>query len=126
MNALMGLLKNKCPQCRQGDIFKKPFKPSNPNEVLEYCPVCNMKYEPEPGYFYGAMFISYIWTSFVCLAITALFMLVLKWSMMQSIIGLLVVVAISYIWVLRISRVMYLYLDRRYDPSKIPSKKNDN
>ena len=51
----------KCPHCQQGDIFKKGhfFSYSSMNE---HCPNCNHQFSIEPGYFYGAMYVSYILT----------------------------------------------------------------
>lgn len=62
MGKLSPALKEKCPRCSKGDLFvynhwlpfsKKPF------QMKKYCPECGLKYEKEPGYFYGSMFVSY-------------------------------------------------------------------
>lgn len=58
---LMAMLKHKCPKCRKGSMFK--YKNSQLNRNLfaanERCPHCGIKFEIEPGFFYGAMYISY-------------------------------------------------------------------
>ena len=54
--ALRGL----CPRCRKGKIFKRPFySPRSFDEMYELCPHCGLRYEIEPGYFIGAMYVSY-------------------------------------------------------------------
>lgn len=56
----MAMTKGLCPQCRQGKMFKYPiWKISKFAEMNENCPVCNLKFEVEPGFWYGAMFVSY-------------------------------------------------------------------
>lgn len=65
MNLLTGtkaysILKNKCPQCHEGDlfvnrnVFSKEFY-----KMHETCSVCSLKYERETGFYYGAMYVSY-------------------------------------------------------------------
>lgn len=57
---LMAMSKGLCPQCRQGKMFKYPiWKVSKFAEMNENCPVCGLKFEVEPGFWYGAMFVSY-------------------------------------------------------------------
>ena len=50
----------KCPRCRQGDLFEEPLSKFWKNRnMFKKCTVCNLSFEPEPGFYYGAMFISY-------------------------------------------------------------------
>ena len=81
----------------------------------EKCSHCDQKIEPEPGYYFGAMFISYIWTAWTCLAIVGFCMLVLGWGVEASFALLIFVSALSYFFIMRISRSMYIHLDVRYD-----------
>ncbi len=56
----MSLLKCKCPQCQSGKMFTHPFYDlKNFTNMNASCPVCNLKFEIEPGFFWGAMYISY-------------------------------------------------------------------
>ena len=68
MNKIIEVLINvfnlKCPRCHEGDLFTKPFKMSDPVSMPEKCPVCGQLYMPEPGFYYGSMFLSYIVTGF--------------------------------------------------------------
>jgi uncharacterized protein (DUF983 family) len=104
----------KCPKCRQGDLFLSPFNISKPIAMHEKCTNCNQDFEPEPGYYFGAMFISYIWTGWFCLFIVGIAMLIFGWSANQSIALLIGILVISYLWILRISRSMYIHLDVKY------------
>lgn len=50
---------SKCPKCRRGDVFSGTLYGLNFQETNERCSHCGMKFEVEPGYFYGAMYVSY-------------------------------------------------------------------
>ena len=54
-----GFLQAKCPRCRQGQVFNGATYALNTKKMNEICPVCKLKFEREPGYFYVAMFASY-------------------------------------------------------------------
>ena len=57
---LLAALEGKCPRCRKGDMFQYPlYKISKFHKVHDNCPHCGMQYEIEPGFFYGAMYVSY-------------------------------------------------------------------
>ncbi len=49
----------KCPKCRVGNIYANPMYSLSGQKMLTNCPHCRMTYEREPGYFYGAMYVSY-------------------------------------------------------------------
>ncbi len=108
----------KCPRCRQGDLFVKPFNPKDPLNMHKECSNCKLNLHPEPGYYYGAMFISYIWTGFLCLSIVGFCMLVLGWGANSAMAMLIFIMAVMFFFVMRVSRVMYIHLDVKYDPSK--------
>ena len=58
---LINILNNKCPNCHNGNIFKHSllhFNFSFP-KMNHKCDVCGTKFEKEPGFFFGAMFVSY-------------------------------------------------------------------
>ena len=52
---------NKCPSCLEGDYFihGTTINPSKFSKARETCDVCSHKFEKEPGFFYGAMYVSY-------------------------------------------------------------------
>ena len=61
---LWSTVTNKCPRCRQGDLFvsKNPYRLSNITEMNEHCPVCNQATEIEVGFYYGTGYVSYALT----------------------------------------------------------------
>ena len=53
-----GVFHQLCPRCRIGSIFRSSIFRGYPS-MRERCPVCQLKFEREQGYFLGAMYISY-------------------------------------------------------------------
>ncbi|MFZ9213933.1 MAG: DUF983 domain-containing protein [Sediminibacterium sp.] len=52
---------NKCPRCREGDIFKsqQAYKFKTNTDMHEQCPVCGQPTEIEVGFYYGTGYVSY-------------------------------------------------------------------
>ena len=62
-SGLKAAINARCPQCREGRLFKfKWWNLFNFAQMEEKCSACGMRYEVEPGFFYGAMYISYAFT----------------------------------------------------------------
>lgn len=59
-SAALALLQLRCPRCHEGKLFARPaWHLTRAYEMPARCPVCAQTYEPEPGFYYGAMFISF-------------------------------------------------------------------
>lgn len=57
---LYSIAKFKCPHCNEGDFFvSHPYNLSKVGDTHDNCPVCNRRYQREPGFYYGAMYVSY-------------------------------------------------------------------
>lgn len=56
----LALLAQKCPRCHTGPLFNHgTLHLSKLTDMPDACPVCGLRYEPEPGFYWGAMYISY-------------------------------------------------------------------
>ena len=107
----------RCPRCRLGELFPTAtFSFQQPFEMHKSCPRCGLNYWPEPGYYYGAMFLSYILFSFPCLFFVAGLHWGLGVGLKKSMLILCVVGAIGFIYVFRVSRSVWLSANTRYDP----------
>ncbi len=120
-NFVLNAFMKKCPRCQEGDLFSSPFEFSKPVAMPDHCPVCNQKYEPEPGFYYGSMFLSYIFSGFFFLGIMGLLLIVFKMSLNAAMGILLLVAALTYFFFLRMSRSIWINLMIKYDPN---AKKN--
>jgi uncharacterized protein (DUF983 family) len=114
---LSSLFGFRCPICRRGDLFPTgSFSFDKPFQQYEHCPKCGSSFFPEPGFYYGAMFISYIGSGFFCLGFVMLLHWVLGWSMLTSFLALLTVVALLFVWWFRFSRSLYFHIVTKYRP----------
>ena len=62
MQKCLSILLCKCPKCWKGHLFY-PIKNENIIskwfKMRDYCEICQLKYEIEVGFFYGAMYVAY-------------------------------------------------------------------
>lgn len=61
-SALYSILFMKCPHCHHGDLFgnANPYDIMKLSNMPKHCPVCNQAYYPQPGFYFGAMYVSYV------------------------------------------------------------------
>ena len=71
-SAWSAILDHKCPRCREGDIFMYSLRerPTKFIKTHKNCPHCDLAYEREPGFFFGAMYVSYALTMAIFLGST--------------------------------------------------------
>ncbi len=116
MSRITSILKMTCPRCRKGHLFIKPMKILHPLRMNKQCAVCSQRFEPEPGFYYGAMFISYIFIGFLSLAMVGLMVVYTDLSVELAILILLAFLGIIFIWNLRFSRSIWIHLMVKYNP----------
>ena len=51
---LAAIAEKRCPACLAGPMYQGTFT------MYEHCPVCGHRFMREPGYFQGAMYVSYV------------------------------------------------------------------
>ena len=104
MGVIIPFLRRRCPKCLKHKIFENIFK------MYEYCPECNFKYEREPGYYTGAMFINWFLVIFTTgpIWITMMFTGQPLWKIM-TITTILLILQTPFI--IQYSRIIWLYLD---------------
>ena len=117
MPAVAAILRQRCPRCRRGDIFRGSLF-RNWFAMYERCPVCNLKYEREQGYFIGAMYVSYALAIPPYLALVTIFWLVAHWRYEMALLAAVVVYLPFVPFVMRLSRVIWMYIDQTFDPEK--------
>jgi uncharacterized protein (DUF983 family) len=107
----MAIRRGRCPACRAGAIFAGGFS-MNPE-----CPECGLQFDREPGYFTGAMYISYALGVPIAaaVALTASFVFP-AWSF-ERVIGLAFAALVPLSpFLFRYSRILWIHFDRTVDP----------
>jgi len=103
-----------CPRCRKGAMFKKPGLFAFTYDMYDRCPECDVDYEPEPGFYYGAMFISYITTGFMLLSLSLSMVFLFKWSLTLTMTLLIILVILTHAYVFKVSRSIWLRFFVKY------------
>lgn len=106
------IIRAKCPRCRRGDVFIHPW-----HDFLRFhrtnkqCPVCSLRFEREPGFFFGAMYVSYAFVIGVMMAVSLILYFAFDdpdlWVYVLSM-GAVLLLLLPLIF--RYSRIIYLYL----------------
>lgn len=116
----------KCPRCRRGPMFNNsnPYsslKLSRIFDMPENCPVCGQKYDMEQGFWYGTGYVSYALAVAVSVAtFVAWYVLIgvsindnrVFWWLGTNTVALIVLQP----WLMRLSRVIYIYFFVKYNP----------
>jgi len=125
-SVLSSMLAGKCPRCRRGNIFKHSmFNLIKSSEVSTHCPHCGVKFEQEPGFFWGAMYFSYALN--VGISIITGFSMYFFFGDPELYVYLLVIIPLILVltpFMLRFSRLLMMYIAspyRKYQPN-IPKK----
>ncbi|MCC5920502.1 MAG: DUF983 domain-containing protein [Cyclobacteriaceae bacterium] len=102
-------------------MFKhSAFLPHKFDEMYEDCPVCDLHYEREPGFFFGAMYITY---SLNVAVLVTIFIILYNFlgnpELWVYIASVLSIVILFLPFVFRLSRAMYLHFfgGVKYDDS---------
>ncbi len=114
-------LLHKCPRCLKGDMFpdRNPYHLRNTARMHSHCPVCGLNYEPEPGYFYGAMYVSYAFTVAISVAVFLLYYVLMpQQGVLAFLVLLSIVLALLSPYTFRTSRAIWLNFFVRYQPSQ--------
>lgn len=115
---LLSIARQRCPRCHQGHAFRT-LATMHPS-----CPVCGHVFEREPGYFVGAMYVSYALAIPLYLALA----FGLRWALPGrsdlAVMALALPLFIPFAPILfRYSRVIWMHLDVTFDPGEKPARR---
>ena len=81
------------------------------------CNFCGQKYEPEPGFYYGAMFISYILTAWLFIIVGLGLAFGMGWTVTQTLIAVAVLTILIHNLIFRLSRSLWIHFFVKYKPN---------
>lgn len=118
-NIAYSVVFNKCPQCHRGKVLTyPPYQINKLLETEETCAHCQLKFEKEPGFFYGAMYVSYALTSGVFIVSYLLQLTLLELPVTQFAILMVSLLLLTFPLIARWSRVLWLNFFVPYNPLK--------
>lgn len=120
-NNFVGVLKLKCPKCREGDLFlnKSPYKIKDFFNMPDNCPKCGQDFQIETGFYLGAMYASYAITIAINVFVFASLTFLFDFNLMLFLIVDAFVLLISMPYVVTVSRSIWLSLNVKYDANAI-------
>ena len=112
ISALSAGLKGKCPKCRQGDMFTHSlFTLSKMSSMPRQCKTCGLQFEIEPGFYFGAMFVSYAFSVAILLGnMIVLYFVFSDPEIWVYITSVTITSALLYPLVFRYSRIIFLHV----------------
>jgi hypothetical protein len=82
----------------------------------DYCPTCGLRFNREPGYFLGAMYISYGLALVVIVALGAALWVATNWRLDRIAIWAVLLFLPLAPMLTFLSRVLWIYFDQKIDP----------
>jgi uncharacterized protein (DUF983 family) len=114
---LDAIIKQSCPNCRQGKMFKGLFR------MYHQCEHCGFNFDREQGYWTGAMFVSSFLPMILVGPVWVALLLTGQsfWLAFSVTIALLIVLTPL---IFRYSRVIWLHMDYSFDVKEAQPKDN--
>ena len=128
ISLIQSISENKCPKCRESQLFVAPI-----NNITKFtdmhnkCSNCGQSFIPEPGFYTGAMYVSYAIQVAVIVGVVVLTNLLnieagIGWYF-GWVIGLVIVLIP---WTYRLSRSIWIHIFVQYERKEATSIKNSN
>lgn len=117
IKSLYNILKNRCPNCHIGPVFadKSFFFSLGFPKMHSHCSHCHVKFEKEPGYFFGAMFVNYGLTVGEGISTYLLASLFFEEAFDQRIlVSIASVILLLTFFNIRFSRMLWMYALKNY------------
>ncbi len=127
---LYSILFNKCPRCHEGNLYDKNFWNSlgdllkgNYN-MPKKCSHCDLKYELEPGFWWGAMYIGYMFSSGALLITAGIAKIYFGLSVNQTMIAVILVSMLGFLYNARLARAVWINIYVAYREKIFNSNNN--
>jgi uncharacterized protein (DUF983 family) len=106
---ILPFFRARCPRCGKGNVFvNKVMSFKKFSDTLDECPKCQLKYEPETGFFVGAMY----WTYAVLVGLTVVLSIGLyQMDLFEEAVYIIPLIIVFLLpWVFRYGRLLMLYV----------------
>lgn len=115
---LNSILTGSCPKCQKESMYsdKNPLHLTKVLKMNDHCSHCGLKYQIEPSFFYGAMYVSYGLNVAVGIAAFIVSFMFFGATIEQSFLAIVITLIVLFPFVLRLSRNLYINMFVSYDP----------
>ena len=116
---LYSILTGTCPKCQNESMYldKNPLHLNKILKMHDNCSHCGLKYQIEPSFFYGAMYVSYGLNVAVGIAAFIISFIIFGYSLKVAFITIIIILMLLFPFVLRWSRNIYINMFVSYDPN---------
>ena len=113
------ILTGSCPKCQNENMYvdTNPYHLGKVLKMHENCSHCGLKYQIEPSFFYGAMYVSYAVNVAMGVATFIVAKVFIGLDLVQSFAAIIGSLVVLYPIVLRLSRNIYINLFVDYEPT---------
>jgi uncharacterized protein (DUF983 family) len=114
---LNSILTGSCPKCQNESMYldKNMLHLTKILKMNENCSHCGLKYQIEPSFFYGAMYVSYGLNVAIGIAAFIISYVIFNASLKVTFISIIASLILSFPLVLRLSRNIYINMFVSYD-----------
>jgi uncharacterized protein (DUF983 family) len=116
---LNSILTGSCPKCQNESMYedKNPLHLGKVLKMNENCSHCGLKYQIEPSFFYGAMYVSYGLNVAVGVAAFIISNVFIGLDLVNSFIAIIGTIVVAFPFVVRWARNIYINMFISYDPT---------
>ena len=114
---LYSILTGTCPKCHNESMYidSNPLHLSKVLKMHDHCGQCGFKYQIEPSFFYGAMYVSYGLNVALSIAVFVIAFFFLHSNLKTTLIAILLSNIVLFPFVLRWSRNIYINMFVSFD-----------
>lgn len=114
---LYSILTGSCPRCQKESMYldNNLFHLNKILKMNEHCSHCGLKYQLEPSFFYGAMYVSYGLNVAIGVAAFVIAFLLFKASIGVAFVAIVASIILMYPVVMRLSRSIYINMFVSYE-----------
>ena len=118
---LNSILTGTCPRCQNESMYldKNPLHFSKLIKMHEKCSHCGLRYEIEPSFFYGAMYVSYAVGIAFAVAAYVITNLIFHANLKNTFFAIVITLVVFMPIIMRLSRNIWINLFIHYDKTAI-------
>lgn len=120
-NSFTSIITFKCPKCHDSDLFcnQHIYQFKGFFNMPDECPKCGQDFQMEPGFYFGAMYVSYGLTIALNVAVFVALLVFNSYSVRNFLILDFFVLLVTLPYVFKVSRAVWIAMMVKYDPNAI-------
>lgn len=120
---LYSIFRLRCPKCHEGKLFTtpNPYHLNKIGDMPENCPTCGQAFSLEPGFYFGAAYVSYALNVGWLITVFLFSVFVLEVNFVHFLIAAAVLLVLLTPVLFRLSRAIWINFFVSYDPKAVSS-----